>query len=611
MKIHKIILLLIATTLISLHTNGAPYQINQDTTQLNKKQFKNPETLKNAVDSIYKYKKENLSNALKQIKFMCNRASELKNKGVEAKAINVKAGIFADLGDYESALKLHYQALGMFEKAGIKYSVAMTTSNIGRVYMDYGKLDDAILYFSKAETLANEGGFKKVLIYVFDNLTNAYIQKNKLPEALKAGLKADSLCKALGEPSTQPPNFNNIGAIYFFLQDYDKALAYYQKAKTTALQLKDSVTYYRSIINISEVDDLKQIGDPVAGYELALQYFDRIKDYTTVAYVSHNLFNYYEVRNNYKLALKYQKQEVKATEQYKNLQAINNIALLQTKFETEKKQQEIKLLNSENTVNRLSIASRNKTIAIISGLLIISLIISALVYNRKNLKQKAALEKKEFEHRNMLAKAVIDAEEDERKRIGSDLHDGVGQLFSAVKMNLSGLFDRINIENTAEKFLAEKTLALVDESCKEVRIISHKMMPNTLLKSGIASDIKSFIEKLDETNLKVNFEATGFSDQLEHNEEVILYKVIQELVSNIIKHAQASELTINLYNQKDFIKAIVKDNGVGFSTDKLSSFDGIGLKNIKTRIDYLKGTITYVSAPNAGTSVEILVPTNL
>lgn len=210
--------------------------------------------------------------------------------------------------------------------------------------------------------------------------------------------------------------------------------------------------------------------------------------------------------------------------------------------------------------------------------------------------------------REEVTKAIIYAEENERKQIGSDLHDGVGQLFSAVKMNLSGLFERIDLANPNDQFFAEKTLALVDESCKEVRIISHKMMPNTLLKSGIASDIKSFIEKLDERKLKVNFSAEGFSDQLEHNEEVILYKVIQELVSNIIKHAKASELDIHLSLSKEGIKALIKDNGVGFSTNNMANFDGIGLKNTQTRIKYLKGEINFKSAMNQGTAVDIFVP---
>mgnify|MGYP006159472293 CR=1 FL=1 len=121
------------------------------------------------------------------------------------------------------------------------------------------------------------------------------------------------------------------------------------------------------------------------------------------------------------------------------------------------------------------------------------------------MEQKALLVAEQIKQRELLTQAIIEAEEAERKRIASDLHDGVGQLFSAVKMNLGGLLNRVELKKEEDQFLAEKTMALVDESCKEVRVISHKMMPNFLLKSGIASDIKSFIEKIDENMRKMQF----------------------------------------------------------------------------------------------------------
>jgi two-component system NarL family sensor kinase len=143
-------------------------------------------------------------------------------------------------------------------------------------------------------------------------------------------------------------------------------------------------------------------------------------------------------------------------------------------------------------------------------------------------------------------------------------------------------------------------MALVDESCKEVRHISHQMMPNMLLKSGIASDVKSFIEKIDSEALKVNFEAVGFKNKLEDNVEIVLYRVIQESVNNVIKHAKATELDIKLHKSNNEIIAVIKDNGVGFDTARKDEFTGIGLKNIATRIEYLKGSVTYISSPGTG-----------
>jgi signal transduction histidine kinase len=164
------------------------------------------------------------------------------------------------------------------------------------------------------------------------------------------------------------------------------------------------------------------------------------------------------------------------------------------------------------------------------------------------------------------------------------------------------------MEREEDRFLAEKTMALVEESCKEVRVISHQMMPNMLLRSGIASDVKSFIEKIDSERLKVNVEAIGFKNRIESNVETVLYRVIQETVNNVIKHSKASKLDIILNRDTAGITAVVADNGIGFNADHKDSFDGIGLKNIATRIEYLKGTVVYYSSPGKGTSVNIWVP---
>ncbi|MFD2144853.1 sensor histidine kinase [Mucilaginibacter antarcticus] len=278
-------------------------------------------------------------------------------------------------------------------------------------------------------------------------------------------------------------------------------------------------------------------------------------------------------------------------------------------LEAKAKGQQVVLLNKENTIQKLSIASRNQTIGVIAGLFLLAAMFSGLFYSRTKLKQKALLQAQMLAQQETLTRAVIEAEEKERQRIASDLHDGVGQLFSAVKMNMNGLFDRIEIKREEDRFLVEKTMALVDESCKEVRSISHQMMPNNiLLRSGISSDVKSFIEKLDSESLKVNLEANGFKDRIESNVEVVLYRVIQESVNNVIKHAKATQLDIILSRTGDGINVLIKDNGVGFNLADRSSFDGIGLGNIETRIEYLKGKVVYNSAPGKGTQVNVSVP---
>ena len=234
------------------------------------------------------------------------------------------------------------------------------------------------------------------------------------------------------------------------------------------------------------------------------------------------------------------------------------------------------------------------------------MILAVLFYNRYRLKQTAILHEEILKQQQMASKAVIAAEEMERQRIARDLHDGIGQLFSTVKMNLSGIADRINITEESERVLMAKTLSLVDESCREVRAISHQMMPNVLLKLGLHMAVKDFIDKIDAASLKVTLETFGLNESIDPNVEIVLYRVIQESVNNVIRHARASTLYIQLDKDAESITVTIEDNGTGFDTTK--SRDGIGLKSIKARVAFLNGKVDYDSAPGKGTLVAVYIP---
>ncbi|MEB0248799.1 ATP-binding protein, partial [Mucilaginibacter sp. 5B2] len=212
-----------------------------------------------------------------------------------------------------------------------------------------------------------------------------------------------------------------------------------------------------------------------------------------------------------------------------------------------------------------------------------------------------------LQQQDIATKGIIEAEEKERKRIAADLHDGVGPLFSTGYMNLSSPLDRVVLVNADEQALAEKTLAMVDESCKEVRTIAHQMMPNILLKIGLASAIKDFVNKIDSQHLKVNLEAYGLDERLDNNVEIVLYRVVQECVNNVIKHSKANRLNINLTSEEDNIFVTIEDTGIGFNTNNKMKFEGIGLKyHHPGRVP--ESTVDISSDQNKGTLIAINIP---
>jgi two-component system NarL family sensor kinase len=582
-------------------------KIDTDTLSLDRKSFSDSASVRKLIDGVFDHKEENPGNALTLLTYAYNRAVALKNPKLQAGAINVTAAIYTDQGQYQKALATNYDALKLFEKIGDNYGTAMVLSNLSRVYSALNKNKDAMDYLKRAEEIAAKNKLEKVLAYVYSNYSLTYTQLGQLKPALNYSLKVDTLDKKLGLKLNQGRNANNTGAIYYFLGDFENAYKYFDHARRLATEANDSITVNQAITNIGEYYEIKK-RNPLPSYMQALAYFEKTKNNALVNYVATDISNYYKSKGNFDLALQYYQKAVKAGEANSGLQAKKNLALIQTQYETEKKEQKIAILNKENTIQKLSISSRNKTIGIIAGLFVLSIIMGGLFYNRHQLKQKALMQEQMLKQQDALTKAVVDAEENERKRIASDLHDGVGQLFSAVKMNLGGLFDRITMEREEDRFLAENTLALVEESCKEVRTISHQMMPNMLLRTGIASDLKSFIEKIDADSLKVSLETSGFKNRLESNVETMLYRIIQESINNVIKHAKATHLKIILNRTTAGIEASIQDNGVGFDSSNLDAFNGIGLKNVQTRIAYLKGTISYTSASGQGTEVTIFVP---
>lgn len=207
-------------------------------------------------------------------------------------------------------------------------------------------------------------------------------------------------------------------------------------------------------------------------------------------------------------------------------------------------------------------------------------------------------------------RAVMEAEENERERIARDLHDGVGQMMSAAKMNLSAFESELPFTDKEQRHSFEKIIRLVDESCREVRTVSHIMMPNALLKNNLGDAIREFTGKLNQKDLRIHVYTEGLDQRLDSGMETMLYRVVQECVNNTIKHAGADTMDISLIRDKDGISGTIEDNGKGFDASDPAVRKGIGIRNISSRIEYLKGTVDFDSSPGRGTVVAFHIPLN-
>lgn len=297
--------------------------------------------------------------------------------------------------------------------------------------------------------------------------------------------------------------------------------------------------------------------------------------------------------------------------QFKN----QNEIILQKTLDSTQRTKDILALREQGRMQQLEIANRQLQVTrrnAIIGVLAVSFLSGILLmlsyYRRSRMKQQVALQAAVLKQQEEATKAVLEAEEAERQRIAKDLHDSVGQMMSAAKMNLSAFEHSVSFANPAEYLSFQNIISLVDDSCREVRLVSHNMMPNALLKNSLAAAVQAFVDKLDHKILKVQFYTKGLDDRLDSNMEAVLYRVVQECVNNVIKHSRANLLDISLVKEKSGISVTIEDNGVGFDAGNEAAFEGMGLKNIRTRVAYLKGTVDVDAKPGQGTLVAVHIP---
>ncbi|MCB0838249.1 MAG: sensor histidine kinase, partial [Bacteroidetes bacterium] len=217
--------------------------------------------------------------------------------------------------------------------------------------------------------------------------------------------------------------------------------------------------------------------------------------------------------------------------------------------------------------------------------------------------EKARIAEVKIEEQQKGLKAIIFAQEEERKRIAKDLHDGIVQQLGGLKLGLQKVFSQ---EENPE---AGKMMALLDDSTQELRELSHQMMPHALSEFGLIPAIEDMLDKsLGHSEMIYQFETFGISDQqrFEESVEISLYRIVQELINNVIKHSGASRVHIQLMKTGPNLTLIVEDNGQGFQPK--STKTGIGLMNISSRLETIDGKVNFEPSPEGGTLAIVKIP---
>ncbi|MEI9957446.1 MAG: sensor histidine kinase [Ferruginibacter sp.] len=546
------------------------------------------------------------------------------------------------LKNFDDCIATTAKGYALAAKTSDSASLGDFTKLSGQAYYFKGNYDSAAVYFYKALRLLYKDEDALSRAAVLNELGKLYRKTKDLDRALQNYDEAFAIYKSKDAENDMATILNESGVVFEYKEDYTEAAKRYQMSLDIKNKLKDTVGVAYSLNFLGGVSTLqKKFADAEKylreslrlrqiikdTFAIALNYSDMGSMYgeqanytkaidhyllsnqiaTQMKYSDLLLYNYKEMagieekNGNTALSLDYLKKHFALKDSVYTSEKMKQIEEMNAKYESEKKEVNLKLQKAE-------ITKKNYLLWGAAASLVFLFIAGFTFYRKRQTQHKLQLQAEVMNQQELATKAIIAAEENERKRIAADLHDGVGQIMSAAKMNLSAFESEIPFKDESQKLSFEKIIDLVDESCKEIRSVSHQMMPNALLKSGLASAIREFIDKLDSRILKVNLHTEGLNERLESNVETVLYRVIQECVNNVIKHSGANILDISLIKDKDGIAATIEDNGKGFNSKEKEKFEGIGLKNILSRIAFLKGTVDFDSSPGNGTLVAIHVP---
>ncbi len=505
--------------------------------------------------------------------------------------------LYGDKGENVNALQHYLKALKTAETTNDKESLAHVLKNIGVLYVSWKKLDEAFANYEKSEQLAREIGDKELIADCQNNKGIVYEQKKEYAKALISYKNALELYTEKDIPGKISMALSNIAIVYKFQKNYPEAISYNFKAISIAEKQNDKWNMAATYNNIGNL--YGELGD----YNKAIEYCEKALKIAKEIDAGEIIESTYDSMaeaavkaGDYKKAYEYQKLFSTAMNDFINKENTRQLSELNVKYETEKKQN---LINNQ----KFEIRQKNNWLRFVAILFLISVIAAYLIYKNYRHRQDRKLQEEIYRQKELEAKALFDGEQNERIRIARDLHDSVGQMLSLIKMNISAQ------EKNTE---SEKIQNLIDKAISEVRSISHNLIPEEL-NFGLIPSLENLADKInatDKTKMELEIHENVRSVKFQKQNELSIYRIVQELLNNITKHSEATLIQLSVERSDDYVLFNIKDNGKGLDSDSIANSSGIGWKNINARIHMMDGYLNIKSESLKGTEIEITLPCN-
>lgn len=530
---------------------------------------------------------------------------KLKSKAQLAKSFQKSALINYYRGDYEATVAAHMQAIELYN--GLGDSVGLGQVYIGMGYQ--GKRRDlglSIAHMQKGIRLLEAAG-EKDMAGAYDNLGVLYEMKGDFKQAESLYSRAYQMKLKDNDSIGLPYSLDHLGGLSALMGNYAKAESWMKQAYDLRALRNDRTGMAES--KMYQSDLYKQWGKPqkvVESSEEAIQLGKQIgyADLVRKAYAFQA--EAYAALGQFEKAFEKQLAFSQLNDSLFTVANNNQILKLEKKFQTVQKEQENVRLTQEKEIQALELSAAKTAKARLWWAALASLLALTLTflfvfqrYKSRQQAEKAVLQRQNF-------KAALKGEEKERQRIARELHDGVGQLLAAAKLQ-SALLELQLADSFKPK--VQEQLVLLDEAVQEIRNISHNLMPVALTTKGLFVAIKGLAERLNNAGgPQLEVYVDDLEERFDADYELAVYRMVQEVLSNMLKHAEASRIVLDIQADEEELTISLRDNGKGFDLKKIKDSKGIGWANLQARTDLLGGVMEVESTLGQGTTVFFALP---
>lgn len=526
------------------------------------------------------------------------------------------AALYGVNGDIREQQEQYIQLIPVFTELKDTANLALTYRNLGVIFSNKTQYQKALEYYKKALDTYDESD--KNRYYSGTRHLDIAMCLNDMDslQQMDGYLKeAENILESSGDTVDQMSQLYYLkGELAFKKEDYNTAEKMYRTSLDIADGFKNFHYMSNALIGLADVyKTQKKYNKALAAAERYYRLGADIQDFHFQLLGLEMLGDLEFELNHYPESYHYLKEYIRVSDSLNEVELTKNMHRLDKQYETARKEKQIARLEFEKETAELKLVRNRLGIWLLLITIAALMLITVLYYlyyrkGKRLITQQKKVHQLELdtmgqEHKISLLSATINGEEHERSRIAKDLHDGLGGLLSGIKLSLSNSLTEIR-ETPAKKAVSE-AVRHIDEAVDELRSIARSLMPQVLHIQGLGEAVKQFCSRISQPGISVTCQVINVDRDIPEEKQITVYRIVQELVNNAVKHAEASHILVQLQQRKDKLFLTVEDNGKGFDPDKSVNSRGLGLSNIKARAELLEGDMDIDSTPGMGTSVSL------